>query len=403
MDKPGLVKPKLTFWKLVLTVIMLAGFYSLLLRFVRGLGASTNLSDAFPWGLWVGFKLFSVALAGGGFTLAAVVHIFNLRRYRPVLRPIILTAFLGYSMFIVSLIIDLGRPYRVWHPLVMWNDHSVMFEIAWCVMLYTTVLLLEFIPALFERLRWNRALSWVHAITIPVVIAGVILSTLHQSSLGSLYLIVPGKLYPLWYSPFEPVFFFLSALCAGMAMTIFASWHSSKAFGKQLELPLLTGLGRVLAVLLAFYVTVRALDLLHRDVFHLLQLPRTETYLFLLEAVLLIVPMVLLFFRRIHENLTPLYFCSVLTLLGIVANRMNVAVTGMEASSGTYYFPKWTELSITLTLVASAFALFALAVKYLPVFPAASSVAEPHAAKPKAAAPARVPGLAVPGLNDVQS
>jgi Ni/Fe-hydrogenase subunit HybB-like protein len=285
----------------------------------------------------------------------------------------------------------------------MWNEHSVMFEIAWCVMLYTTVLLLEFIPALFERMGWSRALGFVHAITIPVVIAGVILSTLHQSSLGSLYLIVPGKLYPLWYSPFEPVFFFLSALCAGMAMTIFASWHSNKAFGKRLELPLLTGLGRVLAVLLSFYLTVRALDLLHRGVFPLLKLPRTETYLFLLEIALLIVPMVLLFLRRIHENVTALYFCSVLTLLGIVANRMNVAITGMEASSGTYYFPKWTELAITLSLVGLAFALFSLAVKYLPVFPVASSVAgERHAVRPEPVAPVlRVPELAVPEFTDV--
>ncbi|HUK25019.1 MAG TPA: Ni/Fe-hydrogenase cytochrome b subunit [Terriglobales bacterium] len=362
-------KPRFTFWKLVLGGLLLAGAYALTLRFVRGLGASTNLSDAFPWGLWVGFKLFSVALAGGGFTLAAVVHIFNLKRYQPILRPIILTAFLGYSMFIISLIIDLGRPYRVWHPLVMWNDHSVMFEIAWCVMLYTTVLLLEFIPALFERLKWKRALSLVHGITIPVVIAGVILSTLHQSSLGSLYLIVPGKLYPLWYSPFEPVFFFLSAVCAGIAMVIFESWHSSKAFGKQLELPLLVGLGRVLAVALSVYVTVRILDMVHRGVFHLLVLPRTETYLFLLEAALLVTPMLLLFWTRVHQRLTGLYLCSVLTLLGVVTNRMNVAITGMEASSGTYYFPRWTEFAITLSLVASAFALFALAVKYLPVFP----------------------------------
>jgi Ni/Fe-hydrogenase subunit HybB-like protein len=400
MDKPGLDKPRITFWKFILGVVLLLGAYSLLLRFFRGLGASTNLSDAFPWGLWVGFKLFSVALAGGGFTLAAVVHIFNLRRYRPVLRPIILTAFLGYSMFIVSLIIDLGRPYRVWHPLVMWNDHSVMFEIAWCVMLYTTVLLLEFIPALFERMGWSRALGLVHAITIPVVIAGVILSTLHQSSLGSLYLIVPGKLYPLWYSPFEPVFFFLSALCAGLAMTIFESWHSSKAFGKQLELPLLTGLGRVLAVLLSFYLTVRALDLLHRGVLPLLKLPRTETYLFLLEAVLLMVPMVLLYLRRVHENLTSLYFCSVLTLLGIVANRMNVAITGMEASSGVYYFPKWTELAITMSLVGTAFALFSLAVKYLPVFPDTAIVSERIARKTEPELARVAPELAVPEFTD---
>jgi len=383
-------RPRYGFWQVILWAVLCAGGYALILRFTRGLAASTNLSDEFPWGLWVGFKLFSVALAGGGFTLAAVVHIFNLKRYRPVLRPMILTAFLGYSMFICSLIIDLGRPYRVWHPVVMWNDHSVMFEIAWCVMLYTTVLILEFAPAVLERLGWQRALGCLRGVMIPVVILGVILSTLHQSSLGSLYLIVPGKLYPLWYSPLEPVFFFVSALCAGLAMTIFESWHSRKAFSKELDPSLLTGLGRVLAVALSFYLTLRFIDMAHRGVFHLLRLPRTETYLFLLEIALLLTPMLLLFRRRIHHDPTALYFCSVLTLLGFVTNRMNVAITGMEASSGAYYFPKWTELAITMSLVASAFAIFWLAVKYLPVFPPARQACQ--AAQPeRLAVPSAVP------------
>jgi Ni/Fe-hydrogenase subunit HybB-like protein len=364
-------KPKVSFWKLVVWAVLAPGFYSLLFRFTHGLGASTNLSDDFPWGLWVGFKLFSIALAGGGFTLAAVVYIFNLERYRPVLRPMILTAFLSYSMFILSLIIDLGRPYRVWHPLVMWNHHSVMFEIAWCVMLYTTVLCLEFLPVVLERLGWHRQLQWLHAVMVPLVIAGVILSTLHQSSLGSLYLIVPGKLYPLWYTPLEPVFFFLSALCAGTAMTIFESWHADKAFGKRLNISLLTGLGRVLAVLLAFYLSLRAIDLARRGVLHLLARPSSETYLFFLEMALLVVPMLLLFRPKIHTNRTGLYLCAVLTLLGFISNRMNVAVTGMQASAGVHYFPKWTEIAITLSLVATAFTAFWYAVKYLPVFPPA--------------------------------
>ena len=388
-------KPKVTFWKLVLVAILIPGLYSLLFRFTHGLGASTNLNDEFPWGLWVGFKLFSVALAGGGFTLAAVVYIFNLQHYRPVLRPMILTAFLGYSMFIASLIMDLGRPYRVWHPLVMWNHRSVMFEIAWCVMLYTTVLCLEFLPVILERLGWKRQLEWMHTIMIPLVIAGVILSTLHQSSLGSLYLIVPGKLYPLWYSPLEPVFFFISALCAGLAMTIFESWHADKAFHQRLALPLLTGLGRVLAVLLAFYLTLRAVDLARSGSLRLLLRPRSETYLFGLEILFLAVPMVLLFRHRIHTDRTWLYFCSILTLLGFITNRMNVAITGMLASSGQNYFPKWTEISITLAIIASGFLVFALAVKYLPVFQNGKSyevISEPA----KVAA-------AVPELIDVSS
>lgn len=376
-------KFKLTFWKTVLIVILIPGVYSLIYRLTHGLGQSTNLTDDFPWGLWVGFKLFSVALAGGGFTLAAVVYIFNLKRYRPFLRAMILTAFLGYSMFIASLILDLGRPLRIWHPIIMWNHHSVMFEIAWCVMLYTTVLLLEFLPVVLERLGWKRQLAWMHTIMIPLVIAGVILSTLHQSSLGSLYLIVPGKLYPLWYSSLEPVFFFISAICAGLAMTIFESWHADKSFQQRVELPLLTGLGRVLAVVLSFYLSLRAVDLARRQAFHLLLQRRPETYLFALEMFLLLVPMFLLFRRRVHTNRTALYFCSVLTLLGIVANRMNVAITGMLASSDNKYFPKWTEISITLAIIASGFLVFALAVKYLPIFgsmPSRQPVEEPETA-----------------------
>ncbi len=359
----------IAFWRRTALILLALGACATVLRFTRGLGATTNLSDDFPWGLWVGFKLFSIALAAGGFTVAAMVYIFNVQRYRPILRPMILTAFLGYAIFIASLIMDLGRPLRVWHPLVMWNAHSVMFEIAWCVTLYTTVLFLEFLPIVLERLGWKRQLHWMHTVMVPLVILGVILSTLHQSSLGSLYLIVPGKLYRLWYSPLEPLFFFISALCAGLAMVIFESWHSGKAYGKALEPALVTGLGRVLAVMLMFYLTLRAIDLQQRRTWGLLTLPRTETYLFLLEIVLLTVPTLLLFLRRVHGQPAPLYLCSVLTLLGFICNRMNVAITGMEASSGVHYFPKWTELAVTLSLVAGGFTLFALAAKYLPIFP----------------------------------
>jgi len=360
--------PRPSFWGVIAGLVLITGLYSVIFRFAFGLGASTNLNDVFPWGIWIGFKLFAVALSAGGFTIAAAVHLFNIRRYRPILRPMILTSFLGYSMFIISLLIDLGRPYRIWHPLVMWNPHSVMFEIAWCVTLYTTVLFLEFVPAVFERLEWHTAVAAMERILIPVVIAGVILSTLHQSSLGSLYLIVPGKLYPLWYSPFEPVFFFLSALCAGVAMCVFASWHSSRSLGKEIEFSLVVGLGRVLAVLLLVYVTVRALDLKHREVLHLLSVPRKETYFFWLEILLLATPMILMFQKKFHTSAFWLYVCSVLTLFGFVVNRMNIAITGMEASAGIHYFPKWQELAITLGLVALAFSLFWLAAKYLPIY-----------------------------------
>jgi Ni/Fe-hydrogenase subunit HybB-like protein len=360
---------KVSFWQAVAIVLMIAGLYATYIRVMKGLGGATNLNDQFPWGLWIGFDILcGVGLAAGGFTLAAAVHIFNIERYKPILRPAILTAFLGYLLVILALMFDLGLPYRIWHPLVMWNPHSVMFEVGWCVTLYTSVLALEFVPVVFERFRWTTALKVMHAILIPLVILGVILSTLHQSSLGSLYLIVPQKLYPLWYTPLLPVFFFVSALCAGLAMTIFESWQSSKAFGKHLELPLLSSMGRVLAVALSVYMTIRFLDLWNRDALRLLAVRRTETYLFLLEIALFVLPMFLLFRKQVHTNPLALYGCAVMVLFGFVANRLNISVTGMEAASGTSYFPKWTEVAVTLAIVALGFSIFRLACKHLPIF-----------------------------------
>jgi len=268
----------------------------------------------------------------------------------------------------MALLFDLGRPDRVWHPLVMWNPHSVMFEVAWCVTLYTTVLALELAPAVFERFGWKTPLGWLKLISVPLMILGVLLSTLHQSSLGSLYLIVPHKLYALWYTPVLPIFFYLSAICVGLAMTIFESWHSSKAFGRALELPLAAGLARVLAVLLTTFLFVRFLDIAQRGALPLLLVNRTETWLFGLEIALLAVPAVLLFQRRVRWHPARLYGCAVMVIFGFIANRLNVSVTGMEAGSGTHYIPKWTEVAVTLSIIALGFAIFRVIARHFPIF-----------------------------------
>ena len=372
---------KFTLWKVVFFAIMAAGIYATVLRFTRGLGASTNLNDRFPWGIWIGFDvLCGVMLAAGGFTLMAAVEIFHIERFKPIIRPTVLTAFLGYLLVCVALMFDLGRYYRIWHPLVMRNPHSVMFEVAYCVMLYTTVLSLEFAPIVFERLRMGRALRILHAVGIPIVILGVILSTLHQSSLGTLYLIMPEKLYPFWYSPLLPVFFFISAIGVGLAMTIFESYMSSKYFHRQLELPLLTDLGRILAVVLCVYAVLKFEDLYHRGVLKLVLQARYETWLFLLEIVVgLLLPIVMLFTRRIRESQGGLYLAAVLTVLGFITNRLNVSITGMEGAAGLHYVPKWTEMAVTFMMIAGGFALFGLATKYLPIFPEEHEHAEPAA------------------------
>src|SRR5208282_4465048 len=342
-------KPKITFWRAVLVLILLLGAYATIVRFSRGLGASTNLSDAFPWGLWIGFDvLCGVMLAAGGFTLTAAVYILNLREFKPIVRPTVLTAFLGYLLVVVAL---------------------------------------QFSSVVFEWLRFPKLLRLQKMLVIPLVIGGVILSTLHQSSLGSLYLIVPNKLYPLWYTPLLPVLFFLSALCVGLAMTIFESSMSARHFGKQLGMPLLRQLGRALLVALAVYTVVRFQDLLHRGALHLLQWRSPETPLFVLEMLLCsFAPICLLLIPRVRKNADGLYLSSVLCLLGFVTNRLNIAITGMERSAGQQYFPKWTEISITLAIIASGFLVFALAVKYLPIFgsmPSPQAVTEAEATRGK--------------------
>lgn len=361
--------PKLTVWRAIFAAILMSGLYATYLRIFHGLAGSTNLSDQFPWGLWIGFDVMcGVGLAAGGFTLVAIVHIFNIEKYRPVLRPAILTAFLGYLLVVVGLLYDLGRPDRLWHPLVMWNPHSVMFEVAWCVTLYSTVLFLEFIPVVLEKFGFHKPMEWIHRISVPLMILGILLSTLHQSSLGSLFLIVPSKLYPLWYSPLLPLLFYVSAIAIGMAMTIFESWHSSKAFGRALELPLLAGLGRVLAVTMSVYLWIRVLDLYHRDALKLVLQNRIETWLFLLEMALMLVPTALLFWKRIRFNPHALYFCAVGLVFGFIANRLNVGISGLEAGSGVHYVPKWSEVAVTLSIVAVGFAAFKLIAGYFPIF-----------------------------------
>lgn len=385
------MKTRFGFWRLLFLAIMLAGAYSTWVRFARGLGASTNLSDRFPWGLWIGFDvLCGVGLAAGGFAIAATVVIFHLDRFRPILRPTILTAFLGYVLVVVALLFDLGRPYRIWHPLVMRNPHSVMFEVAWCVMLYTTVLAIEFSPVVFEKLHWKRAGKIVHAISVPVVILGVLLSTLHQSSLGSLFLIMPEKLHPLWYTPLLPVFFYLSALGVGLNMVILESSWSGRAFGKRLEIDLLQDLARVFVALQAVFVTWRFLDLGSRGMLGLAFHGDATAGLFWLEVVLAsVLPAALFAFPAVRRSDAGLFWGAASAVAGFVLGRLNVSITGFEASSGGRYVPSWTEVAVTASIIALGFATFAFVARRFPIFgehePQLRRLRRPWAARPEPA------------------
>ncbi|MBU1097481.1 MAG: Ni/Fe-hydrogenase cytochrome b subunit [Bacteroidetes bacterium] len=374
MKASEILKP--TFWKVVSVIIVTMGLFSTYFRFSRGLGATTNLHDTVPWGLWIGFDFLGVGLAAAGFTIAATVHIFHIHKFEPLVRPAILTAFLGYSVVVCLLVVDLGRPENFWHPLVMWNIHSVMFEITWCLICYTTVLMLEFAPVVLEKFNFKAPIKILKMISIPIVIAGVLFSTLHQSSFGSLYLIVPGKLHPLWYSSLLPVHFYISCIAAGLSMIIFESFLIARSFTKEdgfyntgLQMDVLSGAAFAVLIALIAGFLLKIYDFVENGKLIYLTIFSTETYLFYLEIILgTILPIYLLSHRKLREDKKWLYIISIFVISGLILNRLNVSITGLAASSGVNYFPSFDEISITMMLVVLALFAFRLIAKYFPLF-----------------------------------
>ena len=364
--------PRLTFWRAVFAVIMALFVMVVIRRFTMGLGAISNLTDRMPWGLWIGFDVMAgVALAGGGFTITAIVYIFHIRDFEPIVRPTVLTAFLGYLMVILALLVDLGRPWNIWHPLVFWNEHSAMFELAWCVMLYTTVLFLEFLPMVLERLGRHFVVHWWHTRLTPVLcILGVLLSTMHQSSLGTLWVIAPEKVHPLWYTPVLPYLFFISSIPLGLAMTNIESFLSFRAFGRRLEPELLARLGKATAFLMIFYLVLRFEDLIVRHAIgYAFRLDRAALFFWLEVGLLMIVPTALLVPARLRRRPAVLTFAHLLIVLGMVTNRIDVAITAVQLRTGIPYTPHWMEFVVSIGVVALAMGLFNLAARNLPVFP----------------------------------
>jgi len=367
--------PRITFWRTIVALIFAAGIYSMYIRFALGFQAATNLTDPQPWGLWVGLgTLCGVGLSAGGFAIAAAVYLLGLERYRPILRTAVLISFLGYSTVIIGMMYELGIPWRIWHPIFMWNRHSVLFEVSWCVMLYTTVLALEFSPALVEKIPWFTVrelyLRWHHSLLIALVLAGTLLSSMHQSFLGGLYLITKGKLDPLWYSPYLTTMFYLSAIPAGLSLTIMAIYLCVRSLNVRVDRNILSDVSRVIAPLLAIYGVFRAVDLINRDATQYLWMWREATGLFWLEIALLVVaPLILLSMEKVRNNPKSLYLTCSVVVMGFMTNRLNVSITGLQASSAAYYIPKWTEFAATLATIAAAVVAFYYAILYLDILP----------------------------------
>ncbi|MBI3477956.1 MAG: polysulfide reductase NrfD [Acidobacteria bacterium] len=367
--------PKISLWRTIVALIFAAGIYSMYARFALGFQASTNLTDPQPWGLWVGLgTLCGVGLSAGGFAIAAAVYLLGFERYRPILRTAVLISFLGYSTVMIGMLYELGLPWRIWHPIFMWNRHSVLFEVSWCVMLYSSVLALEFSPALVEKIPWKKArelyLRWHHSILIALVVVGTLLSSMHQSFLGGLYLITKGRLDPLWYTPHLTTMFYLSAIPAGLAVTIMAIYLCVRSLNVRVDMNILSDVSWVIAPLLGVYGLFRAIDLINRDALPYLWMWREETLSFWLEiALLVIAPVILLNMDKVRNVPQNLYWVCALVVMGFMTNRLNVSITGLQATSGTYYIPKWTEFAATFATITAAVVAFRYAVIYLDILP----------------------------------
>ncbi len=362
----------------ILALVALLGVGTGIYRLVVGLGATTNLSDAFPWGLWIGFDFSLIAFAGAGFTLAAVIYILNLEQYRPLARASVLTGLLGYTAVLVILLIDLGRPDRFWGFVVFWNYHSPLFEISWCVLLYTTVLALEFAPMLFERFNKPNIVKAIHSITIPLVIAGVTLSTLHQSTLGTLYLALPNKTDQLWWTWVLPLLFYVSSIGMGLAATIFVWILGSKAFGRDVEVDLLGGLAKGSIWIWVFYLVVRGGDLLFTGDMAAVFAFDSQSIWFWIETIIgVILPIVLFSRASIRASQGGLFIVSLMAIVGVFMNRFNATLTAQAVTQYTVpavsevasYSPSWIEYSVQFGVLAAVALAWYFAARLLPIFP----------------------------------
>lgn len=359
-------------------IIVIMGLILTVLRFTGGLGAVTNLSNDNPWGIWIGFDLLvGVALAAGGFVTSAAVYLFGMKNYHSAVRPAILTGFLGYALVVLALHYDVGRPWRLPYPfIIQQGTTSVLFEVGACVALYLSVLFLEFSPAALEWLGISKLRNLIHKLTLVLTIFGVILSTLHQSSLGSLFLIVPSKLHPLWYSSYLPVFFFVTSIIAGLSMVIFESTLSHRYLSEYMDEDHLRekdqialGFGKAASWVLAGYFAIKVVGISMENQWHLLSTP--YGLWFLVELLGFVALPCFLYAVGVRDkNLTIIKWAAVWTVVGIIVNRFNICLVAFnyDLPSNERYFPHWMEIGISIFLVTLGLIAFKFISTHMPIF-----------------------------------
>jgi Ni/Fe-hydrogenase subunit HybB-like protein len=385
---------------ILLVVLALNGLAFLFGRLFFGLGAVTNLSNQYPWGLWIGVDVAAgVALAAGGFTTAALGHVMHREKYHVIIRPALLTAMLGYTFVAFGVCVDIGRWYYIWHPLIMWNGNSALFEVGMCVMIYMSVLYIEFLPIVTERFIGHVNLrGFLKYFNKPIdsllrlldrglarmmfifIIAGVVLSTLHQSSLGTLMIIAGTKMHPLWQTPILPLLFLLSAVSVGYPMVIFESLLASRSFGLKPEMHVLSRLGTMVAPLLGIYLAFKIGDMFVRETFVYLNEFNTASVMFVIEIVFgVIIPLRMFLSRAVLNSPLWLFVASSLVIFGVLLNRINnfiVAYTPPYATQS--YFPSIGEISVTVGFASMLILFYRFIVMNFPVISSPDKTVNPQ-------------------------
>lgn len=383
------------FWTpgvMVLVAFMLTGFPFVIARYLGGLAAVTNLDEAHPWGIWIGIDVATgVALAAGGFTTAALAHIFGRHQYEAVTRPALLTAMLGYTVVALGLAVDVGRTWAMWYPIIYWQPNSVLFEVAMCVVIYLIVLYVEFIPIVVERFKGNLSLPGalgslnniidallriadrkLGKVMWIFIIAGVVLSCMHQSGLGSLMLIAPTKLHPLWYTPLLPLLFLISALAVGYPMVVFETSIATGSLKLEDEMAVLTPLTRFTIFLLGAYLALKLFDMESRKTYVYLLDGTVQSKAFIVEMLVgVIIPWLMLLNPLVRRSRRALFIACTLIVCGVAVNRVNVFLVGFQPPfAEKAYFPAVGELAVTAALISGLIFFYRVGVTYLPVISA---------------------------------
>ncbi|MCP3943927.1 MAG: polysulfide reductase NrfD [Desulfobacteraceae bacterium] len=373
MEKSSILTP----FNVITSIILFVGVILMFLRFTRGIGAVTNLDNNNPWGLWIGFDLLcGVALAAGGYVTSSACYVFGLKRFHSAVRPAILTAFLGYALVVFALNFDVGRPWKLPYPIfVSQGTSSLLFEVGLCVFLYLTVLFVEATPAAFEWLGFKKLRTWVVRLTLVLTIFGVVLSTLHQSSLGALFMIVPSKLHPLWYSGYLHVYFFISSIFAGMSMVIFEGsmahrWLHDKMDATHLAQSdgVVLGFGKAASFMMMGYVGIKIIGIAVDNNWHYLSTGWGAW--FLLELIgFVLFPAILYGMGAREKNLTFIRIASLWTVLGIILNRLNISVIAFnwQLPSDLRYVPSFMEVGTTIFIITLGVVVYKFIVTRMPI------------------------------------